>query len=132
MKRLMLKYGVVGLLGTLIHFAALFVLVEAFHLNPVVGSTLGFLLVLIISYVLNKWWTFQDAPSGWKPFVKYVVVSLTGLLLNSGIMYTVVDWLHWNYLLGQCMVVLAVPLSNFIFNYYWTFRQETVSPNSKG
>lgn len=132
MKQLMLKYGVVGLLGTLIHFAALFVLVEAFHLNPVAASTLGFVLVLIISYILNKWWTFQDTPSGWKPFVKYVVVSLTGLLLNSGIMYTVVDWLHWNYLLGQCMVVLAVPLSNFIFNYYWTFRQETVSPNSKG
>ncbi|SFL64359.1 Putative flippase GtrA (transmembrane translocase of bactoprenol-linked glucose) [Paenibacillus sp. 1_12] len=122
MKKLLLKYGIVGLLGTLIHFISLYVLVEAFGIQPVTSSTLGFLLVLFISYVLNKWWTFQDTPSGWKPFVKYTVVSLTGLLLNSGIMYAVVEWMHWNYLLGQCLVVVAVPASNFLFNYYWTFR----------
>jgi putative flippase GtrA len=124
MKRLIFKYGVVGLLGTLIHFGALYVLVEAFGLYPVTASTLGFLLVLLISYVLNQWWTFQDSPSGWRPFLKYTVVSMTGLLLNSGIMYTAVDWLHWNYLIGQCLVVVAVPASNFIFNYYWTFRPD--------
>ncbi|NHN32944.1 GtrA family protein [Paenibacillus agricola] len=124
MKRLLFRYGAVGLLGTLLHFAALYVLVEAFGFNPVLASTLGFVLVLLISYLINKLWTFQDSPSGWKPFLKYTVVSMAGLLLNSGIMYTAVDWLHFNYLIAQCFVVVAVPASNFLFNYYWTFRPE--------
>ncbi|WP_028551443.1 GtrA family protein [Paenibacillus sp. UNC451MF] len=125
--KLILKYGLVGLLGTVLHFAVLVALVEGVQFQPVWASAIGFIVVLLVSYVLNKYWTFQDSPSGWKPLVKYSVVSGVGLLLNSGIMYTVVDWLHWNYLIGQCFVVIAVPISNFIFNYYWTFRKSAHS-----
>ncbi|WP_282939562.1 GtrA family protein [Paenibacillus sp. RC67] len=121
--KLILKYGIVGVLGTLLHFAVLVALVEWARMQPVWASAIGFIVVLLVSYLLNKYWTFQDSPSGWRPLVKYTVVSGFGLLLNSGIMYTAVDLLHWNYLIGQCFVVIAVPISNFIFNYYWTFRQ---------
>lgn len=121
--KLVLKYGVVGVLGTLLHFAVLVALVEWARIHPVGASAIGFIVVLLVSYLLNQYWTFQYSPSGWKPLLKYTVVSGFGLLLNSGIMYTAVDLLHWNYLIGQCLVVAAVPVSNFIFNYYWTFRQ---------
>ncbi|WP_163859754.1 GtrA family protein [Paenibacillus elgii] len=122
--RLLFRYGIVGLLGTALHFAALFVLVEAAKLHPVLASALGFVLVLLVSYALNRRWTFQASASGWKPLAKYTVVSVTGLLLNIGLMYLAVDRLHWHYAVGQCLVVVAVPISNFLFNYYWTFREK--------
>jgi putative flippase GtrA len=121
----MLKYGLVGLLGTLLHFGSLFMLVEKLDMNPVIASAIGFILVLAVSYMLNKKWTFQVTSSGLKPLLKYTVVSGVGLLLNIGLLYTAVEWLHWNYLLGQCLVVVAVPLSNFVFNNYWTFQENT-------
>ncbi|CAG7646727.1 GtrA family protein [Paenibacillus allorhizosphaerae] len=122
MIRLMVKYGVVGVLGTVLHFASLYALVEWLGLRAVLASAFGFLLVLLVSYVLNRRWTFQSTPSGWGPLLKYCIVSVTGLGLNVALMYVSVDLLHWHYLIGQCTVVVAVPLSNFILNYYWTFR----------
>jgi putative flippase GtrA len=125
MKKRLFKYGVVGLLGTLLHFGVLYVLVEAAFMNPIAASALGFILVLCISYLLNRRWTFEASTTGWIPLLKYTVVSCTGLLLNTLIMYISVDLLDWHYLIGQCLVVLAVPLSNFVFNSYWTFKNRT-------
>jgi putative flippase GtrA len=122
MKRQALKYGLVGILGTFLHFASLFILVETFRVQPALSSALGFILVLITSYILNKFWTFQASTPGWKPLLKYITVSIIGLLLNTAIVYTTVYLLHWHYLIGQCLVVAAVPLTNFILNYYWTFQ----------
>lgn len=123
MKTLLLKYGVVGGLGTALHFGSLYAFVEWLRLSPVLASALGFVLVLLVSYALNQRWTFRRAASGWGPLLKYSIVSLTGLALNTGLMTAAVEWLHWHYLLGQCLVVIAVPVSNFLFNYYWTFRE---------
>ncbi|CAG7626823.1 hypothetical protein PAESOLCIP111_02854 [Paenibacillus solanacearum] len=131
MIRLMVKYGVVGALGTVLHFASLYALVEWLNVPPVAASALGFLLVLLVSYVLNKRWTFQSTPSGWGPLLKYCVVSVTGLGLNVALMYVSVELLHWHYLIGQCTVVVAVPLSNFILNYYWTFRPVPASESGQ-
>ncbi|TBL69298.1 GtrA family protein [Paenibacillus thalictri] len=124
MRLRMLKYGVVGLLGTLLHFALLYVLADAFRMEPVLASAIGFVIVLFVSYALNKYWTFQSSETGIGSFVKYTVVSVAGLLLNIGVMYTAVHILQWHYLIGQSLVILVVPCSNFIFNYYWTFRQQ--------
>jgi len=123
----MVKYGLVGLLGTALHFGALLVLVEALRMHPVPASAAGFILVVIVSYLLNRKWTFQATASGWKPLLKYLIVSASGLLINISILYVTVDLLQWHYLIGQSLVVVAVPLSNFAFNYYWTFQMKPES-----
>ena len=118
----MVKYGIVGLIGTIVHFAVLIALVEWGHIHPVVSSTIGFIIVLVLSYLLNRNWTFSNDHSNNKSFIKYTVVSITGLLLNIFIMFTVVEIVHGSYLIGQCMVMIIVPPSNYLLNYYWTFR----------
>ncbi|TGE37840.1 GtrA family protein [Desulfosporosinus fructosivorans] len=118
---LIIRYGLVGLLGTILHFSSLIALVELAHLDPVVGSAAGFLLVLLISYYLNRNWTFRAKNGGKRQFCYYTMVSLIGLGLNSAIMFIVVHLLHWSYLYAQCLVVMVVPVSNFIMNRRWTF-----------
>jgi len=117
-----IRYGVVGLLGTALHFASVILLVEFARIDPVLASALGFLLVLVVSYILNRTWTFQSRSRGTRQFLIYSIVSLIGLGLNCAIMFISVHILKWNYLYGQCLVVIVVPISNFILNYFWTFR----------
>ncbi|EHQ88062.1 GtrA family protein [Desulfosporosinus youngiae] len=117
-----IRYGLVGLLGTLIHFSSVIALVELTHLDPVISSATGFVLVLLISYYLNQKWTFRIKNGGSRQFFYYTIVSLIGLGLNSAIMFIDVYVLRWNYLFGQCMVVVVVPVSNFLMNRRWTFR----------
>lgn len=117
-----IRYGLVGLLGTALHFAGVIFFVEAVRLDPVMGSGLGFLLVLVVSYFLNRTWTFRSKSKGARQFFFYTLVSLFGLALNSAIMFFSVHILQWNYLYGQGMVVAVVPASNYILNRFWTFR----------
>ncbi|WP_374019214.1 GtrA family protein [Paenibacillus thiaminolyticus] len=121
MVKKMMKYGVVGVLGTLLHVGVLVLLVEWLGLNPIISSAIGFLLVLIVSYILNLLWTFGETRGGRSAFIKYAVVSSVGLLMNTGVMYVAVEWMRWPYVLGQLLVIFVVPPINFLLNYYWTF-----------
>jgi putative flippase GtrA len=105
-----------------ISFCGVIFFVEAVRLDPVLGSGLGFLLVLVISYFLNRTWTFRSKNRGARQIFVYTLVSLSGLGLNSAIMFTAVHALKWHYLYGQGLVVAVVPVSNYILNRFWTFR----------
>jgi putative flippase GtrA len=122
MIRKITRYAIVGFLGTLTHIGILVALVEALHQEPVFSSTVGFMVALVLSYFLNRNWTFQTNLGHSYALTRYVIISLLGLLLNSGIMYLTVNILGWWYLLGQFTVILIVPASNFWLNSSWSFR----------
>jgi putative flippase GtrA len=46
---------------------------------------------------------------------------VSGLLLNTGMVYAMVEYLHWWYLTAQISVIFVVPISNFLLNRYWAF-----------
>ena len=115
------RYVIVGGLGTLTHLSILALWVEWLGLDAVQGAVAGFLGALSVSYVLNHYWTFQSRRSHLNSLLRYVVVSVAGLMLNMGMMYALVSILHWWYLTAQLSVILIVPISNFMLNRYWTF-----------
>lgn len=62
-----IKYGIVGLLGTGIHVGVLVLLVEMFRVPAVMATTIGFVVTLLVSYVLNRNWTFEPTGEGVAP-----------------------------------------------------------------
>jgi putative flippase GtrA len=118
-----LKYGVVGVLGTAVHIGVLAIMVEIFHANPVIGSVIGFLGALLSSYLLNYYWTFESADDHLSSFFRYLLVSLIGLGLNTLLMYVTATVLGWWYIYGQLTVILVVPVTNYALNRFWTFRK---------
>lgn len=117
-----LKYGVVGVLGTLVHIGVLAFVVEIFQGNAMLGSIIGFLCALLISYLLNYYWTFESTHDHLSSFARYLIVSLVGLGLNTLLMYITVIVLGWWYIYGQLTVILVVPATNYVLNRLWTFR----------
>jgi len=115
------RYCVVGGLGTLLHFGATIALVEGAHVAPVPASIAGFLLALAVSFVLNRSWVFRSTAQPLQSGMKYTVVSVTGLALNTLIMTAITVWLGWNYLWGLALVVAVVPMTNYTLNRRWAF-----------
>lgn len=116
-----LRYGVVGVLGTLSHFATTIALVELAHTDPVVATTAGFLVALVVSFTLARGWVFRHRAPVARTFPRYVAVSTSGLVLNAAIMYVTVNVARLDYLWGLAAVVLIVPAFNFTLNRAWTF-----------
>jgi len=128
------RYGIVGIIGTLLHLGILALLVERFQVDPVWSSVIGFFAALITSYILNFFWVFNSRRAHHVAVMRYLLVSFTGLALNTSIMYTVVDVLHWWYGWGALGVIMVVPASNFLLNYLWTFgvHQEVPAQSNRG
>jgi putative flippase GtrA len=118
----MLKYGIVGLVGTFIHFAVLILLVELFSFQPVLSSALGFIIVVVASYYLNKKWTFKSNERTFPEFMRYLITSVSGLIMNIAIMYLAIDIIGLDYFIGQLLVTIVIPITNYFLNHYWTFK----------
>jgi putative flippase GtrA len=119
--RQIVRYLMVGGLGTVTHLAILAFCVEVLGWSAIAGTIAGFLGALSVSYWLNHRWVFESNSPHANSLWRYVVVSLSGLVLNSGMMSALVHYLHWWYFTAQLSVIFIVPITNFILNRYWTF-----------
>ncbi len=93
------KFLLVGVINTLVGNGLQFVL---FNLTPLsdlgnlgtfIASAIGYIVGSIVSYFLNKHFTFKNKEKGWKPFLRFA--------LNIAICWTIA-------------YVIAVPLTSFI------------------
>ncbi|MFH1457409.1 MAG: GtrA family protein [Patescibacteria group bacterium] len=118
------KFCVVGTIGAIIDIGGLFVLVEFVHIHYLLAATISFTVAVINSYFLNKYWTFQNKGNNHaKQFVIFVLVSVVGLLINLGVMYSLVEWLAVWYLLSKAIASIIVLFWNFFMNKYVTFKK---------
>jgi putative flippase GtrA len=116
-----LRYAVAGGLGTAAHLGVLVLCVEVLGTGIVAGSVAGFCAALAVSYMLNRLWTFRGSRRESGRFWRYALVCVSGLVINTGLMVALVEWLQWPYLLAQLSVIFVVPVSNFVLSRHWAF-----------
>ncbi len=79
------NFVIVGVITTAVHYGVLIALVEAFAVRPVLATGAGFLAAVLLSYPLNRSYTFHDHRFG-PGLLKYVAAVSLGLLINVGVM----------------------------------------------
>jgi putative flippase GtrA len=115
------RYVVAGALGTAAHLGVMVLSVERLGLGPVAGSVAGFGAALVVSYLVNRAWTFRTGRRRSGRLWRYALVCLSGLAINTGLMVALVEGLHWHYLLAQLSVIFVVPTINFVLSRHWAF-----------
>ncbi|WP_418937060.1 GtrA family protein [Metabacillus fastidiosus] len=116
-----IKYSLVGCISTFIYFLSVFILVESFNKDPLYASVISFIFMTLISFLLNRKYTFGSTFSKGKLF-RFLIVSLAGFILNFLIMYLVIRVFSFHYSIGELITTLIIPLINFTLNNYWTFK----------
>src|SRR5208283_1422039 len=117
------KYAIVGCLGTAIDMGSLYVFVEFLHIHLLLAAAMSFILAVINNFILNKYWTFQNKSSNIrKQFIKFLIVSITGLLLTELFMALFVYDLKIWYMASKLITSGLVLIWNFLANKYWTFK----------
>lgn len=111
----------VGAIGTIGHYTVLIVLVQFWAMDPVIASTLGFIVGAIINYVLNYHFTFQSNKHHTEALTKFMIVAVIGAGINGLIMFIGIENTRINYLLVQIFATAVVLLWNFVVNKLWTF-----------
>lgn len=129
-----LKYCTVGVAGTLIDLASLFIFVEYFLIPVIPATILSFLLAVTNNFILNKVWTFKNQSKNYrKLYIKFLIVSAVGLGLTVASMHIMVNVIGIWYMFAKALTSLIVLTWNFLANKLWTFRlaeQSLVFPDN--
>lgn len=118
-----LKFGLVGLIGMCIDFSVTWICKEKLKLNKYLANSLGFSLAVINNFSLNRYWTFENSSHPFAgQFAKFILVSVTGLLINNLLLYLLVNKAKKNFYLLKLMVIGIVFFWNFFVNFLFTFN----------
>ena len=111
----LIKFGIVGVIATLIDLAVLMVLKEILDVDVLYASAVAFSVSVIANYILSMLFVFESSGnSKVKEFLVFVVLSIGGLLLNQFIMWIGTKIMTAYYLWAKVFALVFVPIYNFI------------------
>jgi len=116
------RFLAVGVATTAVHYGVLVALVEAWNVSPVWGTTAGFVTAVLLSYLLNRRYTFDELPSFGAGLAKYYASVSMGLVLNAGTMALLTGW-GVHYLLSQVVASGIALIWNFLAARFLVFRK---------
>lgn len=110
------KFGIVGVVATIIDFFFLYIFKEFLHLPVIVSNTLSFCISVVYNYWASVKWVFNvnEEKSKKKNFITFIIFSVIGLLLNDLIMWITTDKLNIYYMMSKLIATLIVMVFNFI------------------
>ena len=128
--RLVAKSGSASIIGSIIDFLIMIALVEWAGCHPALATFIAAALGAIAIFFLNQRWVFQaDLRKTLSQLVQFSSMAGITLLLNTGLMFLMVEALDMPYLISRAVISLVLfagwsyPLSRFVI-----FRKKVIEP----
>ncbi len=88
-----LRFVLVGIVNTLFGTAIMFVFYNVFHFGYWFSSASNYVLASILSYFLNKYFTFRSKGDNWRSIIRFVINISVCYLLAYGIAKPLMKWI---------------------------------------
>ncbi|WP_439491878.1 GtrA family protein [Bosea sp. (in: a-proteobacteria)] len=119
--RQLMAYVLAGGLTAVAHYGVLVGLVELAQVDPVPATLAGFVVGAVVSYVLNRWMTFEatrsHAQAGWR----FGLIAVGGFGLTWMLMHLFVTRLGLPYLPMQFVTTGFVMVFSFLGHKFFSF-----------
>lgn len=115
----------VGVVAAIIHYSLLIGLVEIFFYDPVSATLAGYVVGGIVSYVLNRVYTYEAGRSVFEAGWRFALVAAVGFVLTWLLMAIFTRWMNWHYLAAQIVTTGIVLIWSFLAHKYWSFRDHS-------
>lgn len=117
------KFGLVGCTGIVIDFAITWLCKEKLRWNKYLSNSIGFCFAVVNNYWLNRYFTFKNTdPHLVNQFLKFLVISLVGLVLSNFFLYLLQKKTALNFYFCKALVIAVVFLWNYTANTIYTFN----------
>ncbi len=118
----LLRYLAVGTVNTTVGLSVIFLSMYGFDLDVTQANACGYAVGVVVSFSLNRRWTFRhkgDVPSS---FAKFVLVLAAAYLCNLGCVIWLVDGLSVNPYVAQALGVAPYVTVGFLGSKLLAFR----------
>ncbi len=121
-----IKFGIVGVLNTVVQFGVFFVLFRSLAFPMLVASGLGYIAGIVNSYFVNRVWTFEiEERKTTREFIRFALVSVIAMGMNLSALKILVAEFGLVPEIGQVLAIGFSMTINFAGNKWWTFREST-------
>ena len=118
-----IKFGMVGVINTLVNWIIFFIL-NALGMYYILANIIAYILGTVNSYLWNTLWVFKyKDKASTETTIKFIILNLIGLGLNTGILYVLVDLCNLNKFIGLVITTAIVMIINYIVNKLWVFSK---------
>jgi len=125
---LLFRYGIVGIIASLVHFSIAYMVFSFFKINYLIAHFFGFSFGLLTAYSGHYFYSFRDTAQHSTRFPKFLLTSVFALVLHQSGAYFLVTFLQLDYSTRVLpLLIISVPLFTFLLNKFWVFSVDDKS-----
>lgn len=127
------KYLIAGSIGTFVNLALLYFFTDILLIWYLLSAVLAFILSFFVSFFLQKFWTFSDRDKDkmYRQMAGFLLVALANLVLNTLLMYLLVDGLEIWYMLAQFIISAFIAVESYLIYKFLIFNRNGQAENGK-
>ncbi|MES0812969.1 GtrA family protein [Roseibium sp. SCPC15] len=125
------KFAIIGVIATLTHASVASYLLEAGTLSAFPANIFGFLVAFSVSFSGHYYWSFSHLRrdgTALKSMRRFLIISLSGFLLNSTVLALWLQFTPWPDLFGLLFSIAIVPAFTFVGARLWAFSHRQAEP----
>lgn len=133
------KFILVGIINTIVGMGLQFLLYNLYGIEKNIATLIGNVIGSILSYFLNKYFTFKNTEKGWKPVVRFALNISLCYIVAYGLIMNVVSFIctsnsitmfgmstdsfasNFSMLVGACSFVAC----NYIGQRFFAFKDKS-------
>ena len=124
--RLLFGYLLCGGTATAVDFGLFYGLMQGAELWYFYANLISYPCGLLTNFTLNKTLNFRDQnPRILRQFLLFAAIGLSGLLINQGVLASLVESLRFEPLLAKALALLVTVGWNYSGNRFLTFKEAT-------
>ena len=86
------RFIIVGVLNTIVGTAIMFIFYNVFHFDYWISSAANYFFGSILSYFLNKYYTFSYRKKEWKSAIRFIINIVVCYFIAYGIAKPTMSW----------------------------------------
>lgn len=120
------RFLLAGIANTVLGFAVIFGCMYLGGLTPELSNFVGYMVGLLVSYFLNRYFTFKSTQRCSTEFVRFALVYLTAYSANLAMLVVLVRGLGMHAALSQVFAVVVYVGTVYLLNKHFVFHATEV------
>jgi len=121
---ILIRYLMVGVANTLVGLGTIYFAMYFLHFNVVQSNAIGYSIGILLSFSLNKTWTFSSQDHITSSFIRYLLVLGIGYAANLATVLYIYSHFYLSPYVAQAIGILPYTAIGFLGSRYFAFRTQ--------
>lgn len=116
------RFLLVGFFNTCLGYTIIFSCMYLLGLSPILSNALGYLIALLISFILNRTFTFRSRGRSSSELLRFLAVFAVAYCVNLAVLYELLKFSFTHEAVSQILAGIVYVILSYMMNKFLVFR----------